>query len=190
MKFLSGLWLGMRGGRYESRPILFSGPMVRALMENRKTQTQRSPAFQPDDMDMGAVQVVDAKGYHPPGSGKLGFHLTGDDKGGPRKIAYCPYGQIGDLLWVRETWAQVHPASVPDGRFSNEGRAGIPGPPGVNYRTIYRADGDVHRVWHCQGYPYRTIAGPADDLAAKHPDVCSEYPGWTPSSTCPVGPAA
>lgn len=60
-----------------ARPILFSAPMVRALIEGRKTQTRR---------------VVSEK------------NLLG---GPPEKwlLKQCPYGKPGDLLWVRETYA-------------------------------------------------------------------------------------
>lgn len=66
----------------KARPILFSGPMVRALLEGRKTQTRRI-LKQPKRKD-GA---------------KLSPELLQQIGVG----AACPYGQPGDLLWVRET---------------------------------------------------------------------------------------
>lgn len=83
----------------------------------------------------------------------------------------------GDRLWVKETSADVHPLAVQEGRFSIEGRAGIPGPPPVAYRRVYRADGDVCQVWHTDGHPYRSLSGPRDAISAKHPNVCSEWVG-------------
>jgi len=61
------------------RPILFSGPMVRALLDGSKTQTRR--LMKPD--------------------GKYRLDLVCPADGGP---ARCPYGQPGDRLWVRETF--------------------------------------------------------------------------------------
>lgn len=62
-----------------SRPILFSAPMVRAILDGTKTQTRRAlkgaqPA-DPVDRWLAAGQVL-----------------------------RCPYGALGDTLWVRETW--------------------------------------------------------------------------------------
>lgn len=71
----------------KERPILFSGPMVRAILEGKKTQTRR------------VVKVTDTGRVKEPGSSR-NWHL--DD---PNAILACPFGQIGDRLWVRETFA-------------------------------------------------------------------------------------
>lgn len=70
-------------------PILFSTPMVKALLDGRKTQTRRILKDQP----------VKAKAHD-------GFSFLNVPKIGPIWDAKnkCPYGQPGDLLWVRETW--------------------------------------------------------------------------------------
>ncbi len=60
------------------RPILFSGAMVRAILEGRKAQTRR---------------ILRRERQYGP--------FAFDD---PRVARYCPYGQPGDRLWVRETW--------------------------------------------------------------------------------------
>lgn len=74
------------------RPILFSGQMVRAILEGRKTQTRRmvkpQAAILTDEMARGF-------GIRPPAVENA-------------PVIPCPYGQPGDRLWVRETWA-VHP---------------------------------------------------------------------------------
>jgi hypothetical protein len=81
------------------RPILFSAPMVRALLGDRKTMTRRAikkpePTLFPDwfasaswEPDFGLV-VKDHEG-----------------KGRGTWTRECPYGQPGDILWVRETFA-------------------------------------------------------------------------------------
>lgn len=72
----------------KERPILFSGPMVRAILEGRKTQTRR--------VLKGSTEF---KGPYNPAY--LEAH-----KNSPGWGSICPYGQPGDRLWLRETWAQ------------------------------------------------------------------------------------
>jgi hypothetical protein len=71
----------------KERPILFSGPMVRAILDGRKTQTRRAVKGQALD-------------WLQPGMFTPGF--TADPANG-----LSPYGYPGDRLWVRETW-QYH----------------------------------------------------------------------------------
>jgi hypothetical protein len=70
----------------KERPILFSGPMVRAILEGRKTQTRR-------------VLNKVPKPYK-----ALGWTIP--DKLIPLPwLDHCPYGQPGDRLWVRESFS-------------------------------------------------------------------------------------
>ena len=82
--------------KVKERPILFSGPMVRAIIEGRKTQTRRvikpKHEFFVDDGHDGINRV-----YYP-------CYVTGEPE--PQEIL-CPYGSVGERLWVRETWAVV-----------------------------------------------------------------------------------
>ncbi len=91
----------------KERPILFSGPMVKAILEGRKTQTRRVMnnrhfnVFWVDETAKGVAPYWRYEDSH--GSGPFkpeDYQLYGF----PR----CPYGQAGDRLWVRETWAP-HP---------------------------------------------------------------------------------
>lgn len=70
----------------KERPILFSGPMVRAILEGRKTQTRR---------------VVNHQSYFP--ANRQTWPLDANGLGAPGAIS-CPYGNPGQRLWVRETW--------------------------------------------------------------------------------------
>jgi hypothetical protein len=74
------------------RPILFSGPMVQGIRAGRKTQTRRVK-----NIPQGAIRAwLDGmvwKFWLPDGL----------------KAVRCPYGQPGDRLWVRETWAPFDP---------------------------------------------------------------------------------
>lgn len=73
------------------RPILFSGEMVRAILDGRKTQTRRIVKPQPE--------VVDKE----PRYQKNTWAFWSDDVAQYRNglIVECPYGKPGDRLWVR-----------------------------------------------------------------------------------------
>jgi len=76
------------------KPILFSGEMVRAILEGRKTQTRRVITQQPSAklyQYMSRNEWYEADGQEPK------YHT----------LRKSPYGVTGDLLWVRETWAQL-----------------------------------------------------------------------------------
>jgi len=75
----------------KERPILFSAEMVRAILDGRKTQTRRVIKPQPPEM------VVRA------GKGFTGFTAFWNEAGDSVMEKYCPYGEWGDLLYVRET---------------------------------------------------------------------------------------
>jgi len=80
----------------KEHPIIFNGPMVRAILAGRKTQTRRVMKPQPDPdgkVDVGEI-----------GSTR-GFAYVRGSRGGRCTKIPCPYGQPGDRLWVRETWA-------------------------------------------------------------------------------------
>ena len=76
----------------KTRPILFSAPMVRALLEGRKTQTRRIVKPQPQHIAWFAHQE--------------GWIARMRDEEPQNEMVKCPYGQPGDRLWVRETWSQ------------------------------------------------------------------------------------
>jgi hypothetical protein len=84
----------------KARGIIFSGPMVRAILEGRKTMTRRVIKPQPYEASQASLYAG---------------HLCWE----PKKYSYgpifldredqlfksCPHGQPGDRLWVRETFA-------------------------------------------------------------------------------------
>lgn len=69
------------------RPILFSGPMVRALLAGTKTQTRRV-------VKGPALEWLDSAGLVP-------WYVALPEN------RLCPYGYPGDSLWVREAWART-----------------------------------------------------------------------------------
>lgn len=78
------------------RPILFNAPMVRALLEGRKTQTRRIIKPQPAANPLAKSRVAEPLRY------KQFAWFEGGSM--PDIASACPYGQPGDRLWVRETW--------------------------------------------------------------------------------------
>jgi len=81
------------------RGILFSGAMVRALLDGTKTQTRRA-VMMPPSWDC-IVYADFGNGWWPYRSDD-GESPSYDNNEIPLR---CPYGQPGDRLWVRETCA-------------------------------------------------------------------------------------
>jgi hypothetical protein len=77
------------------RPILFSGPMVRAILDGSKTQTRRVVKPQPEKRG-------DDGGYWIPVKAVRSMVNVRDTSGTIAEA--CPYGVPGTRLWVRETW--------------------------------------------------------------------------------------
>ena len=90
----------------KERPILFSAPMVRAILEWRKTQTRR--VVQSIGNDEGFVIIDYGNGGWPYRSDDGDSTTHTIKRGGKLYLEEtphaCPYGQPGDRLWVRETW--------------------------------------------------------------------------------------
>lgn len=72
------------------RPIIMSGESSRSIRAKLKTHTRRVIVPQPDHFH----DFSDGMGWRP----QIG-----------EKEIRCPYGQVGDRLWVRETWAALWP---------------------------------------------------------------------------------
>jgi len=126
----------------KSRPILFSGSMVRAVLDGSKTQTRRVGKIQSQDfVGLKAEAVRHAT---------LGYQIQATYDAYPGRgtarhaICACPFGQPGDQLWVRETWNWFDPDSIPTDRAGpraiftgNQGNRSIP------WVAAYAADGHL-----------------------------------------------
>jgi hypothetical protein len=103
----------------KERPILFNGAMVQAILNGTKTQTRR--VIKPQPIWMGET---------------TGQYWAWQRKGVfiPKyAVNSCPYGNPGDRLWVRETWAPVQACTHND-----------PGSYALASGAFYRAsDGDM-----------------------------------------------
>lgn len=127
-------------------PILFTGAMVRAILDGTKTQTRR--------VIKKACDITGewAKVAHPARDGNPVFWWIAGDYGNLADVTLrnyptgmkCPYGQAGDRLWVRETW---NAASVCYDDYNGGYEAGypldiIPKSKPSNCALYYAAEGD------------------------------------------------
>ncbi len=106
----------------KERPILFSGPMVRAILAGRKTQTRRIIKPQPSQKENGWWKWDGTRPKATRATGSIASN-TSPEIWLPFS---CPYRYPGDRLWVRETWAKQ-----------------------LSGKYIYRAD---HQDWELADY--------------------------------------
>ncbi|EMW1325037.1 hypothetical protein AAH277_004289 [Escherichia coli] len=86
------------------RGMIFNGEMVRAILEGRKTQTRRVMKDQP---------VLNGNFYEVFGAAWSKGMTSIPAVPGHSLSTRCPYGVVGDRIWVRETWAEAG-AGAPD----------------------------------------------------------------------------
>ena len=101
------------------RPILFSAPMIRAILEGRKTQTRR---------------VIKDTGFY----AIDGHHGAETAKRERAALATrCPYGQPGDRLWVREAFQPLFADGV-ENHWETDWKTG------KGYAISYPATDGIH----------------------------------------------
>ncbi len=143
------------------RPILFSAPMVRAILAGTKTQTRRvvkipgimsRTAFAITSPEEEMIQLDDGT-FH---------YLSTAALSGPYA---CPYGQPGDRLWVKETWRTAKsldaksPASI--GEMCIDAGYRKPWAP-----LAYEADGHRNSEW--RGFEIEGNAEPGKTRVSIH----------------------
>lgn len=82
----------------EERPVIFNGEMVLAILDGRKTQTRRTVS----DRHLHLINVASQVGECYPLE-------SGIDHANSQSYyrEHCPFGKVGDRLWVRETFATL-----------------------------------------------------------------------------------
>jgi hypothetical protein len=130
----------------KERPILFSGEMVRAILDGRKTQTRRIVKPQPPsdinvlyggEFTQRAPHVIECDETGLP----IGFGFQYDDD----RLWKCPYGQPGERLWVREAFAPRSDVELTDAEKAR-------------HYCLYKASGGDPRDemnWHDYGSKWR-----------------------------------
>lgn len=101
----------------KERPILFNSPMVRAILDGRKTQTRRVVTQQPaDGWAFDAPPQFGRITSAHPNKGRFGAfirHGVGTDF--PQfDLIPSPFGMPGDRLWVRESGIQMYLIAPPN----------------------------------------------------------------------------
>jgi len=129
----------------KERPILFSAPMVRAILDGRKTMTRRAAPI--DSLDIRAISddcIAWSVKFSKPIGGTIASHSGGRfSQQQARSIIasqFCPYGAPGDRLWVRETWAQ-NENQLSETRMDTS--------------IVYRADGEARALDNGSEKPWR-----------------------------------
>jgi len=91
--------MAMRDDGRMERPIQFTGEMVRAILDGRKTQTRRVVKPQPSNTPEQSVGVSWV------GTSQVCYSYFEDGINVlDGETVTCPYGKPGDLLWVQEEW--------------------------------------------------------------------------------------
>ncbi|HGH5415632.1 TPA: hypothetical protein ACJI3M_003240 [Citrobacter freundii] len=119
--------------------MIFNGEMVRAILDGRKTQTRRIMKVQPQPSksrpgdfwfsSKKLESMVHVSDLAPGNSPIADCHLFFQEH-------CCPFGTVGDRIWVRETWAEAG-ASAPDLKLY---RANYPEHVPTHYENVPPAD--------------------------------------------------
>ena len=119
--------------KMNEKPILFRGPMVRAILEGRMTMTRR--VIKPWKRISWPVETVQ-RGYTVTFSYKAANGIWTETM-----PMVCPYGMPGDRLWVRESWRECGSIQMCDDAITPDGLlAGLD-------RCRYMADGRWDGPW-------------------------------------------
>ena len=110
------------------KPIIFSTPMVQAILAGRKTQTRRVIKLK-----SGGLECWGQKGGV--------YEFAGD--GFYSEIAKPPY-KPGDILWVRETWRETGAVSAPYAYKADEEMLTLIGEDGRRIQLAYKWRPSIH----------------------------------------------
>ncbi|PEH74311.1 hypothetical protein [Edwardsiella tarda] len=147
----------------KERPIIFNDEMVRAILSGTKTMTRRPMKVQPESPSFGLSFIAESK--RKSDEGKYFWSISDACGLKMRSNPFpCPFGSIGDRLWVREAFSCIgnedgHPIDADDNLCERE-----------NAMRIYRAS---------------AIQKPNNYGLWTSPDGFDFEGGWTPSILMP-----
>ena len=88
----------------KEHPILFSTDMVKAILDGKKTQTRR--VIKPQPVFKSEYELEANEAFFNSG-GLVKLRDKYNSRGELKTIPFlCPYGQVGDRLWVRESFGE------------------------------------------------------------------------------------
>nr|WP_306684461.1 hypothetical protein [Enterobacter soli] len=94
--------------------MIFNAEMVRAILDGRKRQTRRIMKVQPENSGFSVRRIIESSIAK-----EIGMYFwSQDDARGIKarsKQFSCPYGDVGDRIWVRETFCAVPDNDEPAG---------------------------------------------------------------------------
>ncbi|MGV3930501.1 hypothetical protein [Citrobacter braakii] len=134
--------------------MIFNGEMVRAILDGRKTQTRRPIKWKQTRFTEIGEREDGSK-----------WPWSEDAENVCDYWHPCPFGVVGDRIWVRETWADVNHEGCPAVAYRADGEV----------RDLHEDDGDeqdpnLEKYWFANWYP----------------DLISGTEGsWTPSIHMP-----
>lgn len=144
------------------RGMIFNAEMVRAILDGRKTQTRRIVKGVPTSHDFHGWVLSSTSAKD---EGKACWAIGKSPLlNSPIRIR-CPFGEIGDRIWVRETWADVNHEGCPAVAYRADSEV----------RDLHEDNGDeqdpnLEKYWFANWYP----------------DLISGTEGkWTPSIHMP-----
>ena len=156
----------------KERPILMSAPMVRAILDRQKTQTRRIVKSKNDLSRYTKAVVISKEEYNEEIAPELCTKIVAKKpmalfarRGINNLDIECPYGNVGDRLWVRESfkkWCIDGTDTIEDGWWT----------------VRYRADNNIRKhcaTWDCCA----TDDSPTEVGCVKAPAR------WTPSIHMP-----
>ncbi|NHA09517.1 hypothetical protein [Enterobacter roggenkampii] len=167
--------------------MIFNGEMVRAILDGRKTQTRRIMKVQPDTPEFGLRRIIESSIANEIG---MYFWSQEDARGikARSKQFSCPFGDVGDRIWVRETWAEAG-AGAPDLKLY---RANYPEHVPTHYENVPPVDEirwtpSIHMPrWASRltleitGVRVERLAGVSDEDVGKEGYPANPAPyGWT-----------